>query len=155
MGNIREMLERIEFDTLAPRAAKSAETRGRDREEPEDDLRPSYQRDRDRIIHCKSFRRLKHKTQVFLAPEAITTSPCYFCSGSQQTDAPIANSLRLNESSPKPSAGKLSRSLRLRHSGKRLEQLVKGGSITTASRARRESWRRRPRPTYDRVRAGI
>jgi dGTPase len=52
-----------------PRAAKSAETRGRDREEPEDDLRPSYQRDRDRIIHCKAFRRLKHKTQVFLAPE--------------------------------------------------------------------------------------
>jgi dGTPase len=67
--NIREKLEKIEFDTLVPRAAKSAETRGRDREEPEDDLRPSYQRDRDRIIHCKAFRRLKHKTQVFLAPE--------------------------------------------------------------------------------------
>ena len=48
--NIREMLEKIEFDTLAPRAAKSAETRGRDRDEPEDDLRPSYQRDRDRIV---------------------------------------------------------------------------------------------------------
>jgi dGTPase len=67
--NIREKLEKIEFDTLVPRAAKSAQTRGRDREEPEDDLRPSYQRDRDRIIHCKAFRRLKHKTQVFLAPE--------------------------------------------------------------------------------------
>jgi dGTPase len=67
--NIREKLEKIEFETLVPRAAKSAETRGRDREEPEDDLRPSYQRDRDRIIHCKAFRRLKHKTQVFLAPE--------------------------------------------------------------------------------------
>jgi len=67
--NIREMLERIESDTLVPRAAKSADTRGRERDEPEDDLRPSYQRDRDRIIHCKSFRRLKHKTQVFLAPE--------------------------------------------------------------------------------------
>jgi dGTPase len=67
--NIREKLEKIEYDTLVPRAAKSAETRGRDREEPEDDLRPSYQRDRDRIIHCKAFRRLKHKTQVFLAPE--------------------------------------------------------------------------------------
>ena len=67
--NIREQLEKIEHDTLVPRAAKSAETRGRDRAEPEDDLRPSYQRDRDRIIHCKAFRRLKHKTQVFLAPE--------------------------------------------------------------------------------------
>src|SRR5450830_1905284 len=67
--NIREMLEKIELDTLVPQAARSAETRGRDREEPEDDLRPAYQRDRDRIIHCKSFRRLKHKTQVFLAPE--------------------------------------------------------------------------------------
>src|SRR2546428_11136794 len=66
--NIREMLEKIEYDTLAPRAAKSAETRGRDHREPEDDLRPSYQRDRDRIIHCKAFRRLKHKTQVFFAP---------------------------------------------------------------------------------------
>src|SRR5437763_15314189 len=67
--NIREMLEKIESDTLVPRAAKSAETRGRDRGEPEDGLRPSYQRDRDRIIHCKAFRRLKHKTQVCLAPE--------------------------------------------------------------------------------------
>jgi len=66
---IRETLERIEAETLVPRAARSAETRGRDREEPEDDLRPSYQRDRDRIIHCKAFRRLKHKTQVFLSPE--------------------------------------------------------------------------------------
>ncbi|HEX9163369.1 MAG TPA: deoxyguanosinetriphosphate triphosphohydrolase [Thermoanaerobaculia bacterium] len=67
--NIRETLERIEHDTLVPQAALSANTRGRDREEPEDDIRPSYQRDRDRIVHCKAFRRLKHKTQVFLAPE--------------------------------------------------------------------------------------
>jgi len=67
--NIREMLEKIEYDTLAPQAAKCADTRGRDRDEPEDDIRPSYQRDRDRIIHCKAFRRLKHKTQVFLNPD--------------------------------------------------------------------------------------
>ncbi len=66
---IREMLEKIEYDTFVPQAARSAETRGRDRVEPEDDIRPSYQRDRDRIVHCKAFRRLKHKTQVFLAPE--------------------------------------------------------------------------------------
>src|SRR6476646_2511514 len=67
--DIRHLLEKIEYETLVPQAAKSAETRGRDRAEPEDDLRPSYQRDRDRIIPCKAFRRLKHKTQVFLAPE--------------------------------------------------------------------------------------
>ena len=54
--------------TLAPQAARSVETRGRLRPEPEDDFRPAFQRDRDRIIHCKAFRRLKHKTQVFFAP---------------------------------------------------------------------------------------
>src|SRR5438045_9747075 len=70
--SIRETLEDIELQTLHARAARSAETRGRDRAEAEDDLRPSYQRDRDRIIHCKAFRRLKHKTQVFLAPEGDT-----------------------------------------------------------------------------------
>jgi dGTPase len=53
---------------LAPAAAKSADSRGRLRPEPEDDVRPAFQRDRDRIIHCKAFRRLKHKTQVFFAP---------------------------------------------------------------------------------------
>src|SRR5439155_330671 len=45
-----------------------ADSRGRLRPEPEDDVRPAFQRDRDRIIHCKAFRRLKHKTQVFFAP---------------------------------------------------------------------------------------
>src|SRR5262245_38363216 len=52
----------------APQAAKSAETRGRLKPEPEDDVRPAYQHDRDRIIHSKAFRQLKHKTQVFFAP---------------------------------------------------------------------------------------
>ena len=65
---IREDLERRERDTLAPQAAKSAASRGRLRPEAEDDVRPAFQRDRDRIIHCKAFRRLKHKTQVFFAP---------------------------------------------------------------------------------------
>src|SRR5690349_14086745 len=68
MANIRKHLEARERQILAPQAAKSAETRGRLREEPEDDVRPAFQRDRDRIIHCKAFRRLKHKTQVFFAP---------------------------------------------------------------------------------------
>src|SRR5687767_5322883 len=96
--NIREMLERIEYDTLVPRAAKSAETRGRDREEPEDDIRPSYQRDRDRIIHCKAFRRLKHKTQVFLAPEGdhYRTRLTHVLEVTQIART-IAKSLRLNE----------------------------------------------------------
>ena len=65
---IREQLEARERELLAPQAAKSADSRGRLRPEREDDVRPAFQRDRDRIIHCKAFRRLKHKTQVFFAP---------------------------------------------------------------------------------------
>ncbi len=65
---IREQLEAREREILAPQAAKSADSRGRLRPEREDDVRPAFQRDRDRIIHCKAFRRLKHKTQVFFAP---------------------------------------------------------------------------------------
>ena len=66
--SIRETLEQLELDALAPEAAKSARSRGRLRPEIEDDVRPAFQRDRDRIIHSKAFRRLKHKTQVFFAP---------------------------------------------------------------------------------------
>jgi dGTPase len=68
MSNIREQLEERERQTLARQAAKSADSRGRLRAEAEDAIRPAFQRDRDRIIHCKAFRRLKHKTQVFFAP---------------------------------------------------------------------------------------
>ena len=68
MSSIREALEHRELQTLAPQAAKSANSRGRLRPEPEDDVRPAFQHDRDRIIHSKAFRRLKHKTQVFFAP---------------------------------------------------------------------------------------
>ena len=66
---IRERIEEIERKVLSPRAALASETRGRERPEEPCDIRTAYQRDRDRIIHCKAFRRLKHKTQVFLAPE--------------------------------------------------------------------------------------
>ena len=66
---IREQLEATEEQILSPFASLSSRSAGRDREEPQDFLRPVYQRDRDRILHCKTFRRLKHKTQVFLAPE--------------------------------------------------------------------------------------
>ena len=68
MLTLREGLEQRERETLAPEAAKSAESRGRFRPESEDDVRPAFQHDRDRIIHSKAFRRLKHKTQVFFAP---------------------------------------------------------------------------------------
>ena len=66
--SIREELERREVGELAPEAARSALSRGRLRPEPDDPMRPAFQHDRDRIIHCKAFRRLKHKTQVFFAP---------------------------------------------------------------------------------------
>src|SRR5512145_2598839 len=65
---IREQLEARERESLAPQAARSAATKGRVRPEPEDPIRPAFQRDRDRIIHTKAFRRLKHKTQVFFSP---------------------------------------------------------------------------------------
>jgi dGTPase len=68
MSTIREQLEAQEREFLAPQAAKSADSRGRVRHEAADPIRPVFQRDRDRIIHCKAFRRLKHKTQVFFAP---------------------------------------------------------------------------------------
>jgi dGTPase len=68
MSTIRQDLEAREHQSLAPEAAKSDRSRGRLRPETEDPIRPVFQRDRDRIIHSKAFRRLKHKTQVFLSP---------------------------------------------------------------------------------------
>lgn len=67
--NIREQMEQRELQFLNPYASCSIRSKGRDRQETECDIRTVYQRDRDRIVHCKSFRRMKDKTQVFLAPQ--------------------------------------------------------------------------------------
>jgi dGTPase len=96
--SIREQLEQREREVLAPQAAKSADTRGRLKPEIEDPIRPAFQRDRDRIIHSKAFRRLKHKTQVFFAPtgDHYRTRLTHTLEVSQIARS-IAKVLRLNE----------------------------------------------------------
>ncbi len=95
---IREQLEEREYHLLAPWAARVKESRGRARREDEDPYRTAFQRDRDRILHTKAFRRLKRKTQVFLAPEDdhYRTRLTHTLEVSQIART-IARSLRLNE----------------------------------------------------------
>lgn len=95
---IREEIERLEEEWLSPYAVLSRETRGREREEEPDPVRTCFMRDRDRIIHCKAFRRLKHKTQVFLSPEGdhYRTRLTHTVEVSQISRT-IARALRLNE----------------------------------------------------------
>jgi len=98
MPTIREQLEAREDEILAPQASRSRTSKGRLHDEPADPIRPIFQRDRDRIIHSKSFRRLKHKTQVFFAPQGdhYRTRLTHTLEVSQIARS-IAKVLRLNE----------------------------------------------------------
>ena len=95
---IREYTEELERQILSPGAAKAADSKGRRFPMEKCDIRTDFQRDRDRLIHCKSFRRLKHKTQVFLAPEGdhYRTRLTHTLEVSQIART-IARALRLNE----------------------------------------------------------
>ncbi len=95
---IREDYELRERESLSPYAVLSAESKGRVREEEKDPVRTDFQRDRDRILHSKAFRRLKHKTQVFISPEEdhFRTRLTHTLEVSQIART-IARALRLNE----------------------------------------------------------
>lgn len=95
---IRESLEQREKDFLSPYASLNMSSKGRLRPEVECDIRPAFQRDRDKILHCKAFRRLKDKTQVFLSPEGdhYRTRLTHTLEVSQNART-IAKALKLNE----------------------------------------------------------
>lgn len=96
--SIREEIERREQEILSPYATLSIRSRGRDVPEEQCDIRPVFQRDRDRILHSKAFRRLKNKTQVFLTPKGdhYRTRLSHTLEVSQNART-IAKALRLNE----------------------------------------------------------
>jgi dGTPase len=95
---IRQETEELEDKFLSPYAVRSKNSKGRERKEKEDDIRTCFQRDRDRIIHSKAFRRLKHKTQVFISPveDHYRTRITHTLEVSQIART-IARGLRLNE----------------------------------------------------------
>ncbi|MBA3728356.1 MAG: deoxyguanosinetriphosphate triphosphohydrolase [Actinobacteria bacterium] len=95
---MRERTERVEREILSDRATLAAGSKGRDREEAPHPLRTAFQRDRDRLVHAKAFRRLKHKTQVFVSPEGdhyrVRLTHTLEVSQIART---VARALRLNE----------------------------------------------------------
>lgn len=95
---IREMIEEMERNNLSPYATLNENSRGRERDEEQCDIRPLFQRDRDRILHSKAFRRLKNKTQVFLSPKGdhYRTRMSHTLEVSQNART-IAKALRMNE----------------------------------------------------------
>ena len=123
--DVRTRTEEIERLTLAPWATFSDESRGRQRPEEQDPIRPVFQRDRDRVLHCKAFRRLKQKTQVFLSPEGdLYRTRLTHTLEVSQIARTIARALRLNEDLTEA----ISLAHDLGHAGERaLDQLTPGG----------------------------
>lgn len=95
---VREITENLEKQTLSPNACLSSKTRGREEFLKPCDIRTEFQRDRDRIIHCKAYRRLMHKTQVFLSPEGDHyRTRLTHTNEVTQVARTISRALRLNE----------------------------------------------------------
>ena len=127
MENVKKFLEENEARTLSKYATLSVNSKGREHEISPSDLRTEFQRDRDKILHCKSFRRLKHKTQVFLAPEGdhYRTRLTHTLEVAQ-IGRTIARALRLNEDLVEA----IALGHDLGHAGERkLNDLVSGGFI--------------------------
>ena len=151
---IRHELEQREAAALAPQAARSAATRGRLRPEAEDPIRPAFQRDRDRIIHTKAFRRLKHKTQVFFSPagDHYRTRLTHTLEVSQIART-IAKVLRLHEELTEAIAlGHDLGHTPFGHAGERVLQRAEPGrvqSLRAEPAHRRRARARPPRPEPD------
>ena len=132
MECIRTVYENNERLILCDRATLSADTKGRKNHEPECELRTAFQRDRDRIIHSKAFRRLKHKTQVFLSPESdhYRTRLTHTLEVSQIART-ISRALRLNEDLTEAIAlGHDLGHTPFGHAGERALSLLTDGSFT-------------------------